>query len=180
MKHESNADKPLNQINKMKRNLFLTFLAIALATGAILNQGCEDSAKSNALNQKVDELSKKVDTILQNQAELKQAELKSQAELQNQQDAIVRRIADWGFYYNTNLIARVNENDFRINLALENDLKGQISELKEQLNDIQKQIKPGIGSDFRTLHEKVDAIKRTTDQLQIDNQKIKDKLGVLF
>lgn len=161
----------------MKRNLLLV---ITLATCAILNQGCEDSSKNDALNQRVDILSKKLDVILQNQAEFQQAELKNQAGLQNQQDAIVRRIADSDYYYTTNLLEHINENDFKINLALEDDLKGQISELKTQINSIQKQIKPQLGSDFETLYDKVDAIKQTTDQLKNDNRKIKDKLGILF
>ena len=164
----------------MKRNFLLTFLTIALVPGAILNQGCEDSSKNDALNQKIDALSQKLDVVSQNQAELQQAELKSQAELQSQQDAIVRRIADSDYYYTTNLLAHVNENDLRINVALENDLKEQISELQTQINSIQKQIKPQFGGDFETLYDKVNAIKQTTDQLKNDNRKIKDKLGIIF
>jgi outer membrane murein-binding lipoprotein Lpp len=102
MKHGLNTDKTLNEINNMKK-FVPAFLAIALAAGTILDQGCEDSSKNDALNQKIDELSKKVETVLQNQAQLQQVELKSQ------QDAIVSRIGSDNYYYTTNLLANVND-----------------------------------------------------------------------
>jgi hypothetical protein len=132
----------------MKKAFPVTLLAIALIAIAVFNQGCEDSSKYDALNQKIDALSKKVDVILQNQ------------------DTIVHRIEDCGYYYNTNLLAHINEDNFKINLALENDIKAE-------MNQIERMIKPryaigfeSIGDQIGAIQWKVDTIKQTTDQIE--------------
>jgi peptidoglycan hydrolase CwlO-like protein len=174
----------------MKRNFLLTFLTIALVAGAVLNQGCEDASKSNALNQKIDALSTKLDTVLQNQAEIQkfqnQAKAAAQFDATLQQDAIVSRVDKSNYYYTTNIL---NEIDLNINsqarqfasiVAAQNDLKEQIDGIQKQIGSIEKQIKPQFGGDFETLGDKINAMKLTIDLIENDNQKIRNKLGILY
>jgi len=174
----------------MNRNFLLTFLTIALVSGAILNQGCEDSSKSNALNQKVDALSTKLDTVLQNQAEIQkfqnQAKAAAQFDATLQQDAIVSRVDKSDYYYATNILNSIDlsmnsqARQFANIMAAQNDLKEQINGIQKQISGIEKQIKPQYGGDFETLGDKINAMKLSIDLIENDNQKIKSKLGILY
>jgi outer membrane murein-binding lipoprotein Lpp len=166
------------------------FLTIALVAGAILNQGCEDSSKSNALNQKVDALSTKLDTVLQNQAEIQkfqnQAKAAAQFDATLQQDAIVSRVDKSDYYYATNILNSIDlsmnsqARQFANIMATQNDLKEQINGIQKQISGIEKQIKPRYGGDFETLGDKINAMKLSIDLIENDNQKIKSKLGILY
>lgn len=159
----------------------MTVLSVALVVVTILGQGCGNSAKNDKLqlqNQKIDALSKKLDAIL-----LNQAEVKAPFDAASQQNAIVNRMANWDYYYSTNELTDIDAND----VALENNIKEQIdrlkeqmSDLKEQMNDIERQIKPQFANDIESLGDKVNAIKDTTDQIERDNAAIKNKLGILY
>jgi outer membrane murein-binding lipoprotein Lpp len=176
----------------MKNKIVTIFLTTVLVSGSILTQGCADSSKSEELNQKIKGLSQKIDALstkveaLQKQAEAnRQAEL--QTALQAQQDAIVSRVSDFSHYLTTNLLTKVNDNTYSLDLTLEKEFNGK-------LDDIEKEIKPlyhfdgeSIGDKVGKIKQDVDQIQRSVNQIKIDNllinddvQKIKRKLGIIF
>ena len=178
----------------MKTNFSRLIFILSFLLVAALNQGCEDSSKSNELNQKIDALSSKLDSVLQNQATLQKQIEAQKAELQQHEDSIVSRADHSDYYYTTNLLSHVNENVLRLNLALEDDLK---NEIKNQMSGIEKQLKPRYGVDLETLgdkvedmKQKVDRIQRSLSQIEINNseiseikndtRKIKSKLGIIY
>jgi chromosome segregation ATPase len=175
----------------MKTKFRRPLLIISLLLVAALNQGCEDSSKSNELNQKIEALSTKLDSVLQNQATLQKQIETQKTELQQHEDSIVSRVDHSDYYYTTNLLSHVNENILRLDLSLEDDLK---NDFKNQMSGIEKQLKPRYGSDFETLgdkvedmKQKVDRIQRSLSQIELDNteikndtQKIKSRLGIIY
>ncbi|SRR5258706_9010279 len=171
----------------MKRNLRSPLFIVLLATAAILNQGCEDSSKSNELNQKIDALSKKLDTVLQNQTELQsKAEANAQLLAAQQQDALVGKLDKINYYYTTNLIHEIDLGIDSESRQLVGILTSQ-NDLKDSISGIEKQLKPRYGLSYETLgdnvngiKEKVDRIEQSVNQIENDNRKIKDKLGIIF
>ena len=176
----------------MKNKMNTTFLVALLVSSLILTQGCTDSSNNEELNQKIEGLLQKIDALstkvesLQKQTEAnRQAEL--QTALQTQQDAIVSRVSDFSHFYTTNLLTKINDNTYSLDLTLEKEFNGKLDEIVKQIKPLYFYDGESVGDKVGKIKKEVDQFQWSLDQIKTDNQEIKDnvqkiksKLGIIF
>jgi outer membrane murein-binding lipoprotein Lpp len=161
------------------KNLLPTLL-ITLAISTILLEGCNSAPDNIQLNEKIEALSKKMDAVLQNQAEIQsKAEASAQTLASQQQEALVSRIDKINYYYATNLLREIHLGIKSDSQNLE-DISTAQNNLNESVKDMEKQIKSQYGAGYESLGDKIDRIEQTVNEVRRDNRQIKEKLGIIY